>query len=84
MSCSIVALRDEDVVVGQVRLWPVKRSRRTHESLLNVTKELESMVEFCVPVVLVLKDLRNNGNVVALGADAVRRRHHSNVGICFA
>ena len=69
----IVALRQENVVVGTALEWLVKWNRWAHELLLNLTEALKTGLDLQVVVRVSLGDGADNGDVVALGADVVCR-----------
>lgn len=81
MRCSIVALGDEDVVLLTVLEGLVERDRGTHELLLNFAQTLKAGLELQVVVSIVLGDGRDDGNVVALGADVMCGGDHRNVDV---
>lgn len=77
----VVALRDEDVVLLAALDRLIQGNRSTHELLLNLTQALEPRLQLQVVVGIRLGNGGDDGNVVALGADVVSRRHHGDVDI---
>ena len=69
----IVALRQENVVVGTALEWLVKWNRWAHELLLNLSETVETWLKLKVVVAVTLGNGGDNGDVVALGADVVCR-----------
>jgi len=81
VGCGIVALGDEDVILLAALQRLVDRDRGTHELLFNLAQALKSGLELQVMVGIVLGNGRNDGDVVALGADIVCRGDHRNVDV---
>lgn len=71
MGGSIVALGNEDVVLLAAVQRFVERNGRAKELLFNLAQTLESGFQFQVVVCISLGNSRDNGDVVALGADIV-------------
>ena len=82
MACGVVALRHEDVIVGAALEGLVQRDGLTHELLLNLAKTVKTRLELKVVVGVGLGDGRDDGNVVALGADVVGGRDNGDVNVC--
>ena len=82
MACGVVALRHEDVIVGAALEGLVQRDGLTHELLLNLAKTVKTRLELEVVVGVGLGDGRDDGNVVALGADVVGGRDNGDVNVC--
>jgi hypothetical protein len=82
VACGVVALRHEDVVVGAALEGLVQRDGLTHELFLNLAKTVKTRLEFKVMVGVSLGDGRDDGNVVALGADVVGGRDNGDVNVC--
>jgi isopentenyl diphosphate isomerase/L-lactate dehydrogenase-like FMN-dependent dehydrogenase len=70
---SIVTLGKEDVVVVAALKRLVERDGLTHELLLNLAEAVETRLQLEVVVGVGLGNGRDNGDVVALGADVVGR-----------
>ena len=81
MASGIVALGDEDVVLGTVLQRLVDGDRWAEELLFDFTQTLETWLKFNVVVRIGFSDSRDNGDVVALGADVVCRRDDSDVDV---
>jgi hypothetical protein len=81
VACSVVALREEDVVVGAALQWLVEGNGLAHKLLLDLAEAVETRLELEVVVGVCLSDSRDNGDVVTLGADVVGRRDDSNVDV---
>ena len=71
VGCGIVALGDENVVLLAALQRLVDRDRGTHELLLDLAQALKARLEFNVVIGILLGNGRDDGNVVALGADVV-------------
>lgn len=71
MGGGVVALGNEDVVVGTALQRLVERNGRSHELLFDGTKTLKARLELDVVVGVILGDSRDDSNVVALGADVM-------------
>ena len=82
MASGVVALRYEDVVIGTALNWLVEWDSRAHELLLNLSETVETGLELKVVVGVGLGDGRDDGNVVALGADVVGGRDNGDVNVC--
>ena len=82
MACGVVALRHEDVVVGAALEGLVQRDGLTHELFINLAKTVKTRLELEVVIGVGLGDGRDDGNVVALGADVVGGRDNVNVNVC--
>lgn len=81
MTGGVVALRDEDVVILAALNGLVERDGRSHELLLDLAQALKAGLELEVVIAVTLGNCRDNGNVVALRADVVRRRDNGNVDV---
>jgi len=81
MTCSIVTLRYEDVVIHTALQRLVKRYWCTHEFLFDLAQSVKARLELKMVVTRALSDSGDDGNVVAFGADVVRRRYNGNVDI---
>lgn len=81
MRCGVVTLGNEDIVLLAALQRLVNGDGRTHELLFYGTQALKARLELQVVVSIVLGNGRDDGNVVALGADVVCRRDHGNVDI---
>lgn len=84
MARGVVALRDEHIVVGTALNRLVQGDGRAHELLLNAAQAIETGLQLEVVVAIALRDCRDNGNVVALGAHVVGGGDHGNVNVCNA
>lgn len=71
MTCSVVALGQEDVVVVAAFERLVKRDWLAHELLLDLSKTIDTGLELEVVVAVALRNGGYDGNVVTLGADVV-------------
>ena len=82
MAGSIVALRQEDVVILAALEGLVKRDGLAHELFFDLTKAIKTGLELEVVVSICLGDGRDNGDVVALRADVVSGRNDGDIDIC--
>lgn len=82
MACGIVALREEDVVVVTILERLVQRDGLAHELLLNLAETVKTGLELEVVVGIGLGNGRDDGDVVALGANVVGGRNNGNVDVC--
>lgn len=82
MACGVVALREENVVVAAALQRLIQRNRLAHELLFNLAEAVKTGLELEVMVGVGLGNRRDNGDVVALGADVVSGRDNGDVDIC--
>jgi hypothetical protein len=78
---SIIALREEDVIIDAALQWLVERNRLAHELLLDTAEPVKTGLKLKVMITIAFGDGRNNGNVVSLGADIVGRRYDCDINI---
>ena len=81
MAGGVVALGQEDVVVGAALERLVEWDRLAHELLLDLAEAVETGLELEVVVAVAFGNGGDDGNVVALGADVVGRRDNSDVDV---
>jgi hypothetical protein len=82
VTCGVVALRHENVVILAALKGLVERDGLAHELLLNLAETLKTGLKLKVVVAVALGDGGHNGDVVTLGADVVGRRDDGNVDVC--
>jgi hypothetical protein len=82
VASSIVALREEDVVVLAALEGLVERGGLANELLFNLAKTVKTRLKLEVVVGVGLGNCRNDGDVVALGANVVGGGNDSNVDVC--
>jgi hypothetical protein len=73
VTCGVVALGHENVVVAAAANRLVQRDGRAHELLLDPAETVKTRLKLEVVVAVALSDGGDNGDVVALGADVVGR-----------
>jgi hypothetical protein len=81
VTCGVVALRHEDVVVDTATSRLVQRDGRAYKLLLDLAETVETRLELQVVVAVALSDGGDNGDVVALGANVVCGRNDGNVDV---
>lgn len=81
MARSIVALRQENVVVNTALNWLIEWDGWAHELLLDRSKAFKTGLELEVVVAVTLGNGGDDGDVVSLGADIVCRRDDRNVDV---
>lgn len=82
MARGIITPADVDAVLVTAVEGLVERDRWTHELLLDPAEALEARLQLQVVVGRRLGDGGDNGNVIALGADVVRRGDDGDVNVC--
>lgn len=81
MTCRVIALGDKDAVVDATIHRLIERYRRPKELLFNLAEPFEARLKLEVVVAVTFGNRRDYGNIVAFGADIVRRRYHSNINV---
>lgn len=81
MASSIIALRDEDIVILSTLERLVEWDWWTHELLLNAAEALETGCKLEVVVGAGLGHGGHDGDVVALWTDVVGRGDHGDVNV---
>ena len=71
--CRVITLRNEDVGLLAIVDGLVERDGGTHELLLDLAQSLEARLKLKVVVGIILGDGGHDSDVVALGADIMRR-----------
>lgn len=81
MASGVVALGDEDLVLGAVVEGLVQGNGGSQELLLDLAEALQTRLELQVVVCGRLGNGRNDGDPVALGADIVCGGNAGNVDV---
>jgi hypothetical protein len=81
VTCGVIALGHENVVVAAASSRLVQRDGWTHELLLDPAETVETWLKLKVVVAVALSDGGDDGDVVPLGADVVCGRDDSNVDV---
>ena len=81
MACGIVALGYKDVVFLAGLDWLVQWDRRAQKLLLDLAEAVKPRLKLEVVVAVALGNGGNDGDVVSLGADVVRRRNDGDVDV---
>jgi hypothetical protein len=81
MARSVIALGNEDVVVDTALERLMQRDWRSHEHLLDLAEALEPGLQFEMVVGARLGDGRDDGNIVAFGANVVSGRDDRDIDI---
>jgi hypothetical protein len=81
MTSGIVALGDEYVIAHTTLKRLVQRDRRAQEFLLDLAEPLEAGLQLKMMIAITFGDGGNDGDVITLGADVVRRRDDCDVDV---
>ena len=71
MASSIITLAQIDLILLATLQWLIERKRSTHETLQDLTKTIQSRLQFEVMVGGALGDCGYDCNVVAFGANSM-------------
>jgi hypothetical protein len=82
VTCGVVALRHENVVIFATLDGLVEWDGLTHELLLNLAETIKTGLKLKVVVAVALGNGGHDGDVVAFGADVVGRGDDGNVNVC--
>lgn len=83
MTCCIIALGDEYIIVNTALQWLIERNWWPHELLLDSSETLKARCELKMVICVGLGYSGDNGNVVALGADTMGAGDDCNVDVYF-
>lgn len=68
---SIIALREENVIIDAALQWLVERDRLAHKLFLDAAKSVKAGLELEVVIAVAFRNRGNNSNVVSLWTDIV-------------
>jgi hypothetical protein len=81
VTCCVITLAQEDVVLLSTFKWIIQRNWWAHEALQDLTQTIQTRLKLEMMVGIAFCNGRDYGNIVSLGADSMERRNNGNVDV---